>query len=192
MTASNVRLIAGIDEVGRGCLAGPVVTAAVILDSHHPIAGLQDSKKLTPRQREGLSEKIRQHALCWAIGRAEPCEIDKINILQATMLAMTRAFHALTIKPDWVRVDGNRYPDIPCPGEYVVGGDDDCAEISAASIVAKVARDQEMVTADSLYPGYGFAGHKGYATAKHRAALLESGPTEIHRYSFAPVRSCSR
>jgi ribonuclease HII len=191
VSSNKHRLIAGIDEVGRGCLAGPVVTAAVILDPQQPINGLQDSKKLTPQQRVGLAEIIQQQAMCWSIGRAEASEIDEINILQATMLAMARAYHALSIKPDWVRVDGNRYPDIPsCAGEFVIGGDDSHSEISAASIIAKVARDQEMMIADVIYPGYGFAGHKGYPTVKHRAALVELGPTVIHRHSFAPVRNC--
>ncbi len=188
VSTNNFKCIAGIDEVGRGCLAGPVVTAAVILDHQQPIDGLQDSKKLTAQQRTDLAETIRRQALCWAIGRAEASEIDQINILQATMLAMARAYHTLSNKPDWVRVDGNRYPDIPCPGEFIIGGDGSHAEISAASIIAKVARDQEMMIADVLYPGYGFASHKGYPTVKHRTALLELGPTEIHRYSFAPVR----
>ncbi|MEE9424980.1 MAG: ribonuclease HII [Methylococcales bacterium] len=190
MSSNNIKLIAGIDEVGRGCLAGPVLTAAVILDQQQPIEGLQDSKKLTPQQRLTLAEIIQQQALCWSIGRAEASEIDQINILQATMLAMARAYHALSIKPDWVRVDGNRYPDIPSAGEFIIGGDDIHAEISAASIIAKVARDQEMIIADVIYPGYGFAAHKGYPTTKHRAALLELGPTVIHRHSFAPVRNC--
>jgi ribonuclease HII len=191
VSSNKHRLIAGIDEVGRGCLAGPVVTAAVILDPQQPINGLQDSKKLTPQQRVGLAEIIQQQAMCWSIGRAEASEIDEINILQATMLAMARAYHALSIKPDWVRGDGNRYPDIPsCAGEFVIGGDASHSEISAASIIAKVARDQEMMIADVIYPGYGFAGHKGYPTVKHRAALVELGPTVIHRHSFAPVRNC--
>ncbi len=190
VSSNNSKLIAGIDEVGRGCLAGPVVTAAVILDPQQPVIGLQDSKKLTPQQRTVLAETIRQQALCWSIGRAEASEIDRINILQATMLAMARAYHALSTQPDWVRVDGNRYPDIPCAGEFIIGGDDSHAEISAASIIAKVARDQEMMIADVIYPGYGFAAHKGYPTAKHRAALFELGPTVIHRHSFAPVKNC--
>lgn len=168
------------------------MTAAVILDPHQPIKNLQDSKKLSPQQRNAFAKTIRQHAVCWAIGRAEASEIDKINILQATMLAMARAYQALLIKPDWVRVDGNRYPDIPCPGEFIIGGDNTCAEISAASIIAKVTRDQEMVTADALYPGYGFSSHKGYATQKHKTALLNLGPSIIHRHSFSPVRDCKK
>ncbi len=184
------QLIAGIDEVGRGCLAGPVVTAAVILDPQQPIAGLQDSKKLSPCERSSLSRKILQQAVCWSIGRAEACEIDRINILQATLLAMVRAYHGLSIKPDWVRVDGNRYPNLPCAGECIIGGDAIYPEISAASIIAKVFRDEEMQTADSLYPGYGFAQHKGYATQIHRQALLELGCIAIHRFSFSPVKAC--
>lgn len=180
-------LVAGMDEVGRGCIAGAVVAAAVILDPDNPIEGLADSKKLTPERREKLSSQIRLSSVAWAIGRAEPGEIDRINILQASLLAMRRAFQALPVKPEWVRVDGNRYPDIPCPGVAIVGGDMSVDEISAASILAKVYRDAEMKLLDALYPGYQFAVHKGYPTPMHKTKLAELGPTPFHRRSFSPV-----
>ena len=180
-------LVAGIDEVGRGCIVGPVVAAVVVLGPGVFIDGLTDSKKLAPRRREMLAHIIRERATAWAIGRAEPGEIDRINILQASLLAMRRAFEALAVTPGWVRVDGNRYPDIPCPGEAIVGGDLCVPEISAASILAKVARDEEMKILDSLYPGYEFAVHKGYPTPLHKARLRELGATAMHRRSFAPV-----
>jgi ribonuclease HII len=182
-------LIAGIDEVGRGCIVGPVVAAIVVLGQHVVIEGLADSKKLTPRRRERLAATIRERAIAWSIGRAEASEIDGTNILQASLLAMRRAFDVLPLKPTWVRVDGNRYPDIPCPGEAVVGGDQSVPEISAASILAKVARDAEMQVLDALYPGYEFAVHKGYPTSLHKARLAERGVTPAHRRSFAPVAS---
>lgn len=181
-------LIAGIDEVGRGCIVGPVVAAAVILDPARPITGLTDSKKLTEKKRRLLAEQIKCSALSWAIGRAEASEIDRINILQATMVAMQRAFSQLHIKPDFIKVDGNRLPSIACPGEAVVQGDLLVAEISAASILAKVARDEEMQVLDRLYPGYQFATHKGYPTQLHLQALQRLGITPQHRRSFAPVR----
>jgi len=180
-------LVAGIDEVGRGCIAGPVLAAAVILRPGQAIDGLADSKKLTPLRREALSRQIKEMALAWAIGRAEPGEIDSINILQASLLAMRRAFQALPVEPGWVKVDGNRYPALSCPGEAIVGGDSSVAEISAASILAKVARDAEMDILNALYPGYGFAVHKGYPTPLHKAKLAELGPCPMHRRSFAPV-----
>lgn len=180
-------LIAGVDEVGRGPLAGPVVTAAVILDPNHPIDGLADSKKLSEKRREALFPIIQQRALAWAIGRAEVEEIDQLNILHATLLAMRRAVLALPITPDKVLIDGNRCPDIPFPSEAIVGGDARVQAIAAASILAKVTRDREMVALDARYPGYGLAGHKGYPTRVHIAALNELGVTEIHRRSFAPV-----
>ncbi|NJA07970.1 ribonuclease HII [Methylococcaceae bacterium WWC4] len=183
------RLIAGIDEVGRGCLVGPVVAAAVILDPAKPIAGLTDSKKLSEKRRAALADEIKVKALAWAVGRAEASEIDRINILQATFVAMRRAFSQLAIKPDYIMVDGNRLPGIACPGEAVVGGDALVAEISAASILAKVARDREMVVLDLLYPGYGFAVHKGYPTKAHLAALAELGVSPQHRRSYAPVKN---
>lgn len=180
-------LVVGIDEVGRGCIVGAVVAAAVILRPGSRVEGLDDSKKLTPRRREELSLQIQESAVAWAIGRAEPSEIDHINILQASLLAMRRAYAALAVKPEWAKVDGNRYPGLPCPGEAIIGGDASVAEISAASILAKVARDAEMEILDALYPGYGFAIHKGYPTALHLAKLAELGATPLHRRSFGPV-----
>ncbi len=184
--------IAGIDEVGRGPLAGPVVTAAVVLDPARPIAGLADSKALKPARREALALLIEERALAFALGRAEVEEIDRLNILQATLLAMQRAVLALPFVPDHALVDGNRCPVLPCSAEAVVGGDGRVAVISAASILAKVARDREMVALDGQYPGYGLAGHKGYGTAAHLEALRRLGPSPIHRYSFAPVRAAGR
>lgn len=181
-------LVAGVDEVGRGPLAGPVVAAAVILDPARPIAGLADSKKLTERRREALSEAIRECALAWAIGRAEVEEIDRLNILQATFLAMRRAVEALALPPSHALVDGNQRPSLPCTVEAIVGGDGTVPAIGAASIIAKVARDREMAAMEAHFPGYGFAEHKGYSTAFHLAALERLGPTPIHRRSFAPVR----
>ena len=181
-------LIAGVDEVGRGPLAGPVVAAAVILDPERPIAGLADSKKLSPKRREALAEEIRRDALAWSLGRAEVEEIDRINILQASMLAMQRAVAGLYIAPQRALIDGNRCPELPCPAEAVVGGDGIVPEISAASIIAKVARDLEMVELDSKYPGYGLAQHKGYPTRMHLDALQKLGVSVIHRCSFAPVK----
>ena len=180
-------LIAGVDEVGRGPLAGPVLAAAVILDPAHPIAGLADSKALSAARRERLAEDIRAHALAWALGRAEAAEIDRINILQATLLAMQRAVAQLRIQPVQVLVDGNRCPVLHCPCTAIVKGDATVPAISAASILAKVARDAELCALDQRYPEYGFAQHKGYPTAAHRAALQRFGPCAEHRRSFAPV-----
>jgi len=180
--------IAGVDEVGRGPLAGPVVTAAVILDPENPIEGLADSKKLSEKRREMLTEEIKAKAIAWAIGRSEVEEIDQINILQATMEAMQRAVQILTIKPDFVLIDGNRKPLLPYPMEAVIKGDERVAEISAASILAKTTRDKEMIALDKQFPGYGFASHKGYPTKQHIQALQVLGITEMHRRSFAPVR----
>ncbi len=180
--------VAGIDEAGRGPIAGPVVAAAVILDPSRPIAGLADSKTLTARRRETLAVAIHAAALAWALGRAEVEEIDRLNILQASLLAMRRAVAALALRPALALVDGNRCPDLPCLAHAVVGGDRRVPAIAAASILAKVARDAEMVTLDARYPGYGLAVHKGYPTAAHRAALARLGPQPIHRHSFAPVR----
>jgi len=185
---SQSLIIAGVDEVGRGPLAGPVVTAAVILDPNHPIEGLADSKKLSEKRREQLVPLIKQYALAWAIGRAEPEEIDRVNILQATLLAMGRAVEALAISPDHALVDGIHAPKLQCPVTTVIKGDQSEPAIAAASILAKVSRDQEMVEMDALYPGYGFAKHKGYPTKQHQQALLELGVTEIHRRSFSPVQ----
>ncbi len=179
---------AGVDEAGRGPLAGPVVAAAVILDPCRPITGLADSKKLTPVQRAELDAEIRAHALAWCVASATVEEIDHLNILGATMLAMTRAVEGLSCRPERVLVDGNRLPDLPCPGQAVVGGDARVPAISAASILAKVARDREMERLDRRHPGYGFARHKGYPTREHLAALERLGPCPAHRRSFAPVR----
>ena len=181
-------LIAGVDEVGRGPLAGAVVAAAVILDPSKPIQGLTDSKKLTEKQREKLALEIREKALSWSLGRAESDEIDEINILWASMLAMKRAVEGLAVRPDSVKVDGNRCPDLDYPMEAIVKGDLTVPAISAASIIAKVARDQEMKALDEKYPGYGFAKHKGYPTRQHQEALLALGACPIHRLSFKPVQ----
>lgn len=182
-----VNLIAGVDEVGRGPLVGAVVTAAVILDPTRPIQGLADSKKLSEKRRLALAEAIKQNALAWSLGRAEPHEIDQLNILHATMLAMQRAVAGLAVQPDFVLVDGNRIPSLPMPAQAVVQGDNLVAEISAASILAKVARDQEMAELDKLFPEYGFAQHKGYPTKLHFEKLAQFGATPFHRKSFAPV-----
>lgn len=185
---ANGLLVAGVDEVGRGPLAGPVVTAAVILDPEHPIDGLMDSKKLSEKRREKLAVLIKENSLAWSIGRAEVEEIDEINILQATMLAMQRAVAGLSPAPEHVLIDGNRCPSLPCTAEAIIKGDGLVPAISAASIIAKVSRDNEMVELDAMYPGYGLAGHKGYPTKAHRDALIELGVTSIHRRSFGPVR----
>ncbi|MBB70859.1 MAG: ribonuclease HII [Legionellales bacterium] len=181
-------LVAGVDEVGRGPLAGPVVAAAVILDPARPIEGLRDSKKLSEKKREALVPIIQEHAIAWALGRAEVEEIDTINILQASFLAMQRAVAALTVTAHKILVDGNHAPEFHCPTEAIIGGDDSEACISAASIIAKVHRDNEMRELHELYPEYGLANHKGYGTKAHLAALAEFGATPIHRKSFAPVR----
>ncbi|WP_373603306.1 ribonuclease HII [Aggregatibacter sp. HMT-949] len=185
----DYRLIAGVDEVGRGPLIGAVVTAAVILDPNNPIEGLADSKKLSEKKRLALAAEIKQKALAWALGRAEAEEIDKLNILQASLLAMTRAVQALRIRPQFVLLDGNKIPnDLDIPAQAVVKGDSLVAEISAASILAKVARDQEMEELDRQYPEYAFAQHKGYPTKLHLEKLTALGPLPQHRRSFAPVR----
>jgi ribonuclease HII len=181
-------LVAGVDEVGRGPLVGDVVTAAVILDPNKPIEGLRDSKKLSEKKREYLNLQIQEHALAWAIGRCSPQEIDQLNILQATMLAMTRAVAALSVQPDKVLVDGNRCPNWHYHSEAIVKGDDLFQQIAAASIVAKVARDNDMVNLHKQYPAYGFDRHKGYPTAAHFAALAEHGPLDCYRKSFKPVQ----
>lgn len=180
--------MAGVDEVGRGPLAGPVIAAAVILDANAPIEGLKDSKRLTAKARERLEAEIRTRALGIGLGRAEVDEIDALNILRASLLAMRRAVAALPVAPRVVYVDGNHTPAFPVPAVAVVGGDDRVPAISAASIVAKVTRDREMAAAALEYPAYGFDEHKGYATAAHLAALARHGPSPLHRRSFAPVR----
>lgn len=182
-------LVAGVDEAGRGPLAGPVMAAAVILDPARPIGGVADSKKLTARRREALAVLIRERALAWAVAAADVAEIDKLNILHATMLAMQRAVMALMPQPGHALIDGNRCPHgLPCTAEAVVGGDARIEAISAASILAKVARDAEMLRLDAQYPEYDFARHKGYPTAAHLDALGLHGPSACHRQSFAPVR----
>ncbi len=181
-------LVAGVDEAGRGPLAGPVVAAAVILAPSRPIEGLADSKKLSPERRSTLAERIRSDALAWALGRAEVEEIDRLNILQASLLAMSRAVAALGVAPVRVQVDGNRCPVLACPVEAIVGGDGLVPAIGAASILAKVARDRELERLDREYPGYGLARHKGYPTAAHLEALGRLGVSAIHRRSFGPVR----
>jgi len=181
-------LIAGVDEAGRGPLAGPVIAAAVILDPKRKIKNLADSKQLTVEQREGLYSKICERALAFGIGRAEVFEIDGMNILQATLLAMQRAVAALKVFPTEVWVDGNRCPRLDYPTRAIIKGDTYIPAISAASILAKVTRDREMVLLDAQYPEYGFAQHKGYPTEMHRLILKKLGPCQIHRRSFAPVR----
>lgn len=181
--------IAGVDETGRGPLVGTVVAAAVILDPNNPIAGLNDSKKLSEKKREKLFIEIQEKAVAWAIAEASPAEIDELNILQASLLAMRRAVEALQIQPDQVLVDGNKIPqglNMPC--EAVVGGDALHAEISAASILAKVTRDRQMLELDQQFPQFGFAKHKGYPTQAHFEAIALHGVTEQHRRSFGPVR----
>ncbi|MEO1765681.1 ribonuclease HII [Thiobacter aerophilum] len=184
-------LVCGVDEAGRGPLAGPVYAAAVILDPRRPLAGLKDSKKLTPARRESLYRDITRHALAWAVARAEAWEIDRLDILQASLLAMQRALACLPVAPTHVRVDGNRAPVLPAGFaacvETIVAGDDTVAEISAASILAKVARDRALAHLDRLYPVYGFARHKGYPTKDHLQALRRHGACPEHRRSFAPV-----
>jgi ribonuclease HII len=181
--------LAGVDEAGRGPLAGDVVAAAVILDPARPVPGLRDSKKLTAARRETLAALIRERALAWAVARASVVEIDRLNILHAAMLAMHRAVQALQPQPGYVLVDGNRLPRWSYAAEPVVGGDDRVPAIAAASILAKVQRDRELVELDAHYPGYGFAAHKGYPTPAHLAALRALGVTPVHRRSFAPVKS---
>jgi len=185
-------LVAGVDEAGRGPLAGPVVAGAVILDPMMPIDGLDDSKKLSPRRREELVIEIESKAIAWSVRWADASEIDSLNILHATMLAMRRALLGLAVQPGFVEVDGNRLPNLDfgatrLPGNAIVGGDTLVGAISAASILAKVRRDAIMCHYDRLYPGYGFARHKGYGTVLHRESLLQLGPCQQHRRSFRPV-----
>lgn len=180
-------LVAGVDEAGRGPLAGPVVAAAVVLDDLHPIAGLADSKKLTAARREALYDEIRAKALCCSVAEASVEEIDRLNILQATLLAMRRAVQGLRLKPAMVLVDGNRLPVLDVPAEAIIKGDALVPAISAASILAKVHRDRWCLQVHEQFPAYGFAAHKGYGTAVHLAALREHGACEHHRRSFAPV-----
>ncbi len=183
-------IIAGVDEAGRGPLAGPVAAAAVILTPSRPLQGLKDSKLLTPAQREALAAEIRVSALAWAVGWADHTEIDRLNILQASLLAMQRAVSTLGVIPGKVLVDGNRCPLLPCPAEAIVKGDSKIEAISAASILAKVERDAVMRRYDTEFPVYGFSVHKGYPTPAHLDALANHGACAIHRFSFAPVRRC--
>ncbi|HHC6843506.1 TPA: ribonuclease HII [Vibrio parahaemolyticus] len=182
------QLIAGVDEVGRGPLVGDVVTAAVILDPNNPIEGLNDSKKLSEKKRLALLPEIKEKALAWAVGRCSPEEIDELNILQATMVAMQRAIAGLKVQPDLALIDGNRCPELPMDSQAVVKGDLRMAEISAASIIAKVVRDQEMEELDKQYPQFGFAKHKGYPTKAHFEAIEQHGVISEHRKSFKPVK----
>lgn len=191
MQNTTTQFIAGVDEVGRGPLAGAVMACAVILNPQQPIQGLMDSKKLTEKKREYLAEKIKASCLAWAIGRAEVEEIDELNILQASLLAMRRAIHALKIQPTDILVDGLYCPKIDfavSSCKAIVGGDASEPAISASSIIAKVTRDNEMIAMDKIYPEYGFAKHKGYGTKLHLQALEKYGITPIHRKSFAPVK----
>lgn len=191
------RFVAGVDEAGRGPLAGPVVAAAVILDPARPIEGVGDSKALSEQRRDVLAVEIRRHALAWSVAWADVGEIDSLNILQATLLAMRRAIGGLSVLPTHIQVDGNRAPSLDglglrCHVETIVKGDAKIAAIGAASILAKTTRDAMLVELDAVYPGYGLAGHKGYPTAAHCTALAKLGPTPIHRMSFAPVRQAAQ
>ncbi len=186
--------VAGVDEAGRGPLAGPVVAGAVILDEYSPIEGLRDSKKLSSKRRSELALEIQQRSLAWSVAWADRAEIDRLNILEATLLAMRRAILGLRVQPDYVQIDGNRLPTLTfgserIDGEAIVGGDGTHAAISAASIVAKVCRDQIMLQMDRIYPNYGFAQHKGYGTAMHRSRIEHLGPCQQHRRSFRPFRA---
>lgn len=189
LLASSPELHAGVDEAGRGPLAGPVVAAAVILDPNRPIAGLNDSKKLTPASRERLAISIESDALAWSVAYASVEEIDDINILQASLLAMQRAISQLSMLPSLALIDGNKVPKLDIPSEAIIGGDATVPAISAASILAKVSRDQYMKDLELQYPGYGFAQHKGYGTKGHVQALKTLGPCIVHRRSFQPVKS---
>ena len=186
--SSDRKLIAGVDEAGRGPLAGPVIAAAVILDDNNQIEGLGDSKTLSEKTRLMLAEQIRHKSVAWAIGQVEHEEIDELNILNASMLAMQKAVQALGVVPHHVQVDGNRCPALNCSVEAIVKGDAIIRAIGAASILAKVTRDKIMIEMDERYPGYGFAKHKGYPTRQHNDALARLGVCEIHRRSYAPVR----
>jgi len=184
-------LVCGVDEAGRGPLAGSVVAAAVILDPLHPIDGIDDSKKLSAKRREKLAEEIRRHALAWAVAEATVEEIDRINILQASLLAMRRAVLALSVSPEKALVDGNKCPQLPCAVEAIVGGDGKVASIAAASILAKTTRDAAMLALHAQFPVYGFDRHMGYPTPQHLQSLREHGISPVHRRSFAPVAQLS-
>lgn len=192
MTDVDAWKVAGVDEAGRGPLCGPVYAAAVILDPSRPINGLNDSKKLSEKKREALAPLIRERALAWAVGVATVEEIDRLNILHASMLAMRRAVEGLGVPPDEVLIDGNRVPPgLVMPARAIIGGDASEPAISAASILAKTGRDHEMMALAAFYPQYGIARHKGYPTPEHLAALRAHGPSPIHRRSFAPVAQCA-
>ncbi len=182
-------IIAGVDEVGRGPIAGPVVAGAVVLNPKKPIAGLRDSKALSAIKRDALDQQIRDKALAWALGRAEVDEIDQLNILNASLLAMSRAVSALAIRADLALIDGNRLPEVSMPAKWIIKGDSRVAAIQAGAIIAKVARDNEMIALDARFPGYGLAGHKGYPTPQHKAALGVLGLTRHHRKSFEPCKT---
>lgn len=185
---TSTDLVAGVDEVGRGPLIGPVVAAAVILDPKQPIVGLTDSKKLSEKKREAFYQEITEKALAYCIAQASVAEIDELNILHASMLAMQRAVSGLRVQPHKAFIDGNRCPELTCSAEAVIGGDLLVPEISAASIIAKVHRDRHMLEMDNQYPGYDLAANKGYPTKTHLAALQKLGVTPAHRRSFGPVR----
>lgn len=186
---SHTAMVAGVDEAGRGPLAGPVFAAAVILDADQPIAGLQDSKTLSPARRQALADQIREQALTWQVAYASVAEIDELNILGATMLAMQRACHGLMVAPEHILIDGNQVPEgLPCSAQAVIKGDRQVAAIAAASILAKTARDADCLHLHQQYQHYGFDQHKGYPTALHLQRLREYGPCPAHRRSFAPVR----
>lgn len=192
MNSRAAKWVAGFDEVGRGCIGGSVIASAVILPEDPSCAPLlRDSKQLSPAKRESLAKLIKSEAIAWSIGRAEPGEIDRINILQASLLAMQRAYKTLKITPHLCLIDGNHSPVLPCETRAIIGGDGTVPVISAASILAKTYRDHEMQALDLLFPGYGFSTHKGYPTAAHLTALAQQGPCPIHRRSFAPVRNIS-
>ncbi len=186
---ATVQLVCGVDEAGRGPLAGAVYAAAVILDPHHKIDGLRDSKKLSETRRDQLAIEIKKHALAWCIAQASEQEIDQLNILQATLLAMQRAVQGLSVQPGLALIDGNRCPILPMPAEAIVKGDDKVDAISAASILAKTARDAALMALHRLYPQYAFDQHKGYPTALHLARLKEHGVSPVHRLTYAPVRA---
>ncbi|MAD58261.1 MAG: ribonuclease HII [Porticoccus sp.] len=189
MTNKYVQILAGVDEVGRGPLAGDVIAAAVILNLKNKITGLTDSKKLSEKNRQKFAAEIKDKSLCWSIARSNVEEIDTYNILEATMSAMKRAVEGLNIKPEFVIVDGNSLPKWHYPSKSIVKGDASEPSIAAASIIAKVFRDQEMCSLDKIYPGYGFSQHKGYGTKKHLEAINRLGPTPVHRKSFEPIKS---
>jgi len=189
VTLGSAGVVAGVDEAGRGPLAGPVVAGAVVLDIQRPIDGIADSKRLSPRRRVELAAVIRERARAWNVAEASAAEVDTLNILEATLLAMQRAVEALGVTPSLVLVDGNRCPDLLVHSRAVIGGDATVVAIGAASIIAKVTRDEIMMRMEREYPGYGFERHKGYPTAEHLRALEALGPSPIHRHTFAPVRA---